>query len=395
MRRIWTNARVITGLSDSLDPEELEILTESGRVLEVGTGLPRDGAEVTDCGGALLTPGLVDCHTHLVHGGDRAFEWEMRLDGASYEEIARAGGGIASTMRATRALPVEALVETALPRLDHLLAEGVSTVEIKSGYGLEIEAELNMLRAARRLAELRPVRVITSWLAAHALPPEYKGRGADYIAEVAIPGLEQAHAEGLADAVDGFCEGIAFSAAELEPLFARAAELGLPVKLHAEQLTHQGGTAFAAGHGALSVDHLEYATQEDAAAMAAAGSVAVLLPGAYYMLREEQVPPVQAFREAGVKMALATDCNPGTSPMTSLLMTMNMGATLYRMTVRECFAATTRNAAQALGLAGETGVITKGASADFALWRAESVAQIANRIGFNPLKARVFKGELV
>ncbi|WP_108262299.1 imidazolonepropionase [Mangrovicoccus ximenensis] len=395
MRRIWTNARVITGLSDSLDPEELEILTESGRVAEVGHGLARDGAEVMDCGGALLTPGLVDCHTHLVHGGDRAMEWEMRLDGAGYEDIARAGGGIASTMRATRALSVDELVETALPRLDHLLAEGVSTVEIKSGYGLEIEAELNMLRAARRLGALRPVRVITSWLAAHALPPDYKGRGADYINDVAIPGLEQAHAEGLADAVDGFCEGIAFSAAELEPLFARADELGIPVKLHAEQLTHQGGTLLAARHGALSVDHLEYATAGDAAAMAAAGSVAVLLPGAYYMLREEQVPPVGAFRAAGVRMALATDCNPGTSPMTSLLMTMNMGATLYRLTVRECFAATTRHAAAALGLGSETGVITKGASADFALWDAASVAQIANRIGFNPLKSRVFKGEPV
>ncbi|WP_172330854.1 imidazolonepropionase [Mangrovicoccus sp. HB161399] len=395
MRRIWTNARVITGLSDEVAPEDLEILTESGRILEVGANLPRDSAEVTDCGGALLTPGLVDCHTHLVHGGDRAFEWEMRLDGATYQEIAQAGGGIASTMRATRALSVDELVDTALPRLDHLLAEGVSTVEIKSGYGLEIEAELNMLRAARRLGQLRPVRVITSWLAAHALPPEYKGRGAEYIDDIAIPGLERAHEEGLADAVDGFCEGIAFSAAELEPLFARAAELGIPVKLHAEQLTHQGGTAFAAGHGALSVDHLEYATPADAAAMAAAGSVAVLLPGAYYMLREEQVPPVAAFRAAGVRMALATDCNPGTSPMTSLLMTMNMGATLYRLTVRECFAATTRHAAAALGLSGETGVITKGASADFALWNAESVAQIANRIGFNPLKARVFKGDFV
>ncbi|MBE3639688.1 imidazolonepropionase [Mangrovicoccus algicola] len=395
MRTLWTNARVITAASDDATPQDLEILTEAGRVLEVGTGLDRTGAEIADCGGALLTPGLVDCHTHLVHGGDRAREWEMRLDGAGYEDIARAGGGIASTMRATRAMTVEDLVETALPRLDHLLAEGVCTVEIKSGYGLEIGAELNMLRAARRLAALRPVRVITSWLAAHALPPDYKGRGSDYIREVAIPGLDQAHAEGLVDAVDGFCEGIAFSVAELEPLFARAAELGLPVKLHAEQLSHQGGTAFAAGHGALSVDHLEYATPGDAAAMAAAGSVAVLLPGAFYMLRETQVPPVDAFRAAGVPMALATDCNPGTSPVTSILMTMNMGATLYRLTVRECLAATTRHAAAALGLGTETGVITKGASADFALWHAESAAQIINRIGFNPLKARVFKGDFV
>ena len=252
----------------------------------------------------------------------------------------------------------------------------------------------NSLRISR-LAGLRPVRVVTSWLAAHALPEDYKGRGADYVADVAIPGLEQAVAEGLVDAVDGFCEGIAFTVEELEPLFEAARAMGLPVKLHAEQLTRSGGTQLAARHGALSVDHLEYATAEDAAAMAAAGSVAVLLPGAYYMLREEQVPPVQALRAAGVPIALATDCNPGTSPVTSILMTLNMGAVLYRLTVAECLAGVTAHAAQALGLGAETGRIAPGLSADFALWDAALPANLVNRIGFNPLKARVFKGDFV
>ena len=393
MRRIWTNARVIADASQGIAPEPLEILTGAGRILAVGIGLDRAGAVVMDCGGRLLTPALIDCHTHLVHGGDRAREFEMRLEGASYEEIARAGGGIAATMAATRALDAGALAATALPRLDHLLAEGVSTVEIKSGYGLEIETELTMLRAARDLARQRPVRVITSWLAAHALPPDYRGRARAYIAEVAIPGLEAAHAEGLVDHLDAFCEGIAFSTAELAPLYDRARDLGLPVKLHAEQLSHQGGTAFAAARGALSADHLEHATEEDARAMAAAGTVAVLLPGAYYMLRETVTPPVAAFRAQGVPMALATDCNPGTSPLTSLLLTMNMGATLFRLTVRECLAGVTCHAAAALGLGEETGRIAPGLSADFAIWEAESAAVLVNRIGFNPLKTRVFQGE--
>ena len=394
MKKAWINGRVLTG-ADGTEPQPLEILTEGGRILDVAPAVDRSGAEVVDCGDALVTSALVDCHTHLVHGGDRAREFEMRLEGASYEEIARAGGGIVSTMRATRGCSVDDLVASALPRLDHLLAEGVGTVEIKSGYGLRIDAELDMLRAARRLAELRPVRVVTSWLAAHALPEEYKGRGADYVAEVAIPGLEQAVAEGLVDAVDGFCEGIAFTVEELQPLFDKARDLGLPVKLHAEQLTRSGGTLLAARYGALSVDHLEYASAEDAVAMAEAGSVAVLLPGAYYMLREEQVPPVQTFRDAGVPIALATDCNPGTSPVTSILMTLNMGAVLYRLTVAECLAGVTVNAARALGLGGETGRIAPGLSADFALWDAALPANLVNRIGFNPLKARVFKGDFV
>ena len=393
MRKLWTNARVITDAAD-LAPEPLEVLTEAGRIVAVGTALDRDGAEVVDCGGALMTPGLIDCHTHIVYGGDRAREFELRLEGASYEQISREGGGIAATMNATRALSVDALVETALPRLDHLLAEGVSTVEVKSGYGLSIAAELDMLRAARKLAELRPVRIVTSWLAAHALPPEYRDRPDAYIREVAIAGLDAAHAEGLVDAVDAFCEGIAFSPEELEPLFTHATALGLPVKLHAEQLSRIGGVQLAARHNALSADHVEYAPEADARAMAEAGTVAVLLPGAFYTLRETQAPPVAAFRAHGVPMALATDCNPGTSPMTSLLLTMNMGATFFRMTVPECLAGVTTHAATALGLAAETGRIAPGLSADFALWEADSAAVLVNRIGFNPLKWRVFGGEV-
>ncbi|MCR8548888.1 imidazolonepropionase [Salipiger sp. P9] len=392
MRKLWTQARVITG-AEGVTPEPLEVLTEDGRILAVGAALDRAGAEIVDCGGALMTPALIDCHTHLIHGGHRAREFELRLEGASYEQIAREGGGIASTMAATRALSVDELVATALPRLDHLLAEGVCTVEVKSGYGLEIEAELTMLRAARRLQELRPVRIVTSWLAAHALPPAYAGRAEDYIREVAIAGLDLAVAEGLVDAVDAFCESIAFSTEELEPFFAHATRLGLPLKLHAEQLSQSGGCRMAARYKALSADHVEYADAADAAAMAASGTVAVLLPGAFYTLRETQQPPVAAFRSHGVPMALATDLNPGTSPLSSLLLTMNMGATLFRLTVPECLAAVTGHAAAALGLGAETGRIAPGLSADFALWEAESAALLVNRIGFNPLKARVFKGE--
>lgn len=384
----------MTGLGGTT-PERLDIAAEGGRITAVGPDLPRDGAEVIDCKGLLVTPGFIDCHTHLVFGGDRTREFEMRLDGASYEDIARAGGGIASTMRATRGLSVRDLAEAALPRLDALLAEGISTVEIKSGYGLSIDTELDMLRAARRLAMLRPVRIVTTWLAAHALPPEFAGRKAEYIREVAIAGLTQAHAEGLVDAVDAFCEGIAFSADELEPLFAHARALGLPVKLHAEQLSRSGGVQLAACHGALSVDHIEYADDADVAAMVQAGMVPVLLPGAFYMLRETKLPPVAALRAAGLPMALATDCNPGTSPVTSLLLTMNMGAVLFRLTVAECLAGVTANAARALGLQGETGCIAPGLSADLAIWRADSVAQLVGRLGLNPLHARVFQGKTI
>ncbi len=371
-----------------------DIRIEDRRIARIGQGTDRTGAEMIDCEGRLVTPAPIDCHTHLVHGGDRAGEFEMRQAGASYAEIARAGGGIVSTMRATRAMDVEGLVASALPRLDALIAEGVCTVEIKSGYGLETRAELDMLRAARRLAEVRNVRITTTWLAAHALPPEHAGARSDYIRDVAIAGLEQAHAEGLVDAVDAFCEGIAFTAGEIDPLFARARALGLPVKLHAEQLSHSGGVQLAARHGALSVDHVEYATEADVAAMRAAGSVAVLLPGAFYMLRETQAPPVAAFRAAGVPMALATDCNPGTSPLSSILLAMNMGAVLFGLTVPECLDGVTRHAARALGVSDETGRLAPGLSADLAVWDAETPAQLVGRLGLNQLHLRIFRGEV-
>jgi imidazolonepropionase len=342
-----------------------------------------------DLGGRLVTPALIDCHTHLVFGGNRANEFRMRLEGASYEEIARAGGGIVSTMKATRALGESALVEAALPRLDALIAEGVGTVEIKSGYGLTIEDELKMLRAARRMAEIRPVRVKTSYLAAHAIPPEYKARADAYLDEVVLPGMEAAHAEGLVDAVDGFCEGIAFAPEQIARVFDRARELGLPVKLHAEQLSNLGGAKLAAGYGALSADHLEYLNREGAVTMAAAQTVAVLLPGAFYFLREKQAPPVALLREAGVRIAIATDCNPGSSPLSSLLLAMNMACTLFGLTPEEALAGVTREAAAALGMADEIGTIEPGRRAEFAVWDVEDPAELSYRIGFNPLYRRI------
>ncbi|MCM2294112.1 imidazolonepropionase [Allorhizobium sp. BGMRC 0089] len=402
MPTILRNARVVTmdarrggiGLI-----EKGAIAVAVGKIIWTGpeAEVPAEfnGGAVVDLQGRLVTPGLIDCHTHLVFGGNRAREFEMRLEGATYEEIARAGGGIVSSVKATRAMSVAQLVEAALPRLDHLLREGVSTVEIKSGYGLDIESELAMLRAARALQDQRPVRVATSYLAAHATPAAYKGRNAAYLDEVVLPGLKQAHAEGLVDAVDGFCEGIAFSPQEIARVFDLAKSLGLPVKLHAEQLSNLGGAKLASAYGALSADHLEYLDAEGAEAMAAAGTVAVLLPGAFYALNEKQKPPVAALRAAGVPIAIATDCNPGTSPLTSLLLTMNMAATLFGLTVGECLAGVTREAARALGLHGERGMIASGQSADLAIWDAESPAELVYRIGYNPLHARIFKGEWV
>ncbi|MGN7292774.1 imidazolonepropionase [Rhizobium sp. SAFR-030] len=397
---LWVNARIATlaGQGPGLGLiDDGAILVRDGRIAFVGqvadlAAVDRAGVPVNDCGGRWITPALVDCHTHLVYGGNRALEFEMRLAGATYEEIARAGGGIISSVTATNALSVEQLVEQALPRLDTLLAEGVSTVEIKSGYALTIEGELDMLRAARRLGEIRPVRIVTSWLAAHATPPAYKGRNADYITDVVLPGLEAAHAQGLVDAVDGFCEGIAFSPEDIARVFDAAKALGLPVKLHAEQLSDLGGARLAAAYGAMSADHLEYLSTEDAGVMAEAGTVAVLLPGAFYTLREKQLPPIAAFRAAGTGMALATDSNPGTSPLTSLLLTMNMGATLFGLTVDECLAGVTREAARALGLQAQTGTLEVGKSADFAIWNIERPAELVYRIGFNPLHQRVFEG---
>jgi imidazolonepropionase len=368
-------------------------ISEDGRIAYAGprADLPAEfsGWPTTSLNSRLVTPGLIDCHTHIVHGGDRAREFELRLEGASYEEIARAGGGIVSTVTATRAASEESLVADALRRLDTLIAEGVTTIEIKSGYGLSIDDELKMLRAARRLGRERDVRVVTSYLAAHAVPTDYKDRADAYIDEVVLPGLDAAHADGLVDAVDGFCEGIAFSPEQMARVFDHARAFGLPVKLHAEQLSDLGGAKLAAGYGAISADHLEYLSQESVDAMAKAGTVAVLLPGAFYTLRETQMPPVDALRAAGVPIALATDCNPGSSPMTSLLLTLNMGATLFRLTPEEALAGVTREAARALGLADDLGTLEAGKIADLAVWDVETPAELTYRIGFNPLHSRI------
>ena len=347
--------------------------------------------ERIDLEGRLITPGLIDCHTHIVHGGNRANEFEMRLNGASYEEVARAGGGIVSTVKATRKADESNLLADSLKRVDALIAEGVTTIEIKSGYGLDKETELKMLRVARSIAKHRAITVRTSFLGAHAIPVEYRARADTYIDEVCIPALETAHAEGLVDAVDGFCEGISFNTHQIRRVFEKAKALGIPVKLHAEQLSNLGGTQLAAQFGALSADHLEYASEKDAAAMAKSGTVAVILPGAYYTIRETLAPPIKAFRNHNVAMALATDCNPGSSPITSLLLTMNMACTLFRMTPEEALAGVTRNGAKALGI-NNAGFIRAGAKADLAIWDVESPAELSYRIGFNPLYKRIYGG---
>jgi imidazolonepropionase len=397
---LFRNARLLTA-----DPrrhglglvEKGAVTAKDGRILFAGeeaalpTGLT-PVAEAIDCEGRLVTPGLVDCHTHLVHAGERSAEWEMRLQGATYSEITRAGGGILSTVAATRAASEDELVAAGLPRLDALMAEGVTTVEIKSGYGLDAENEAKILRAATRLMEERDVGVSRTFLGAHALPPEAKGDKDRYITQVCGEQLPLVAKEKLVDAVDGFCETIAFSPDQIARVFDAAKAHGLPVKLHAEQLSNLGGAKLAARYGALSADHLEYLDADGVAAMAKSGTVAVLLPGAFYFLKERQKPPVELLRKAGVPIAVATDCNPGSSPLTSLLMAMNMAATLFGLSVEECLLGVTRNAARALGLQAETGTLEAGKRCDLAIWDFGRPAELVYRIGFNPLWRRVRVG---
>ena len=392
---LLTNLKAATMVGGYGLIEDAAILIEGGRIAWVG---PRaqapSGHDTTDCEGRLATPGLIDCHTHLVYGGSRAHEFEQRLTGVSYAEIAKAGGGIASTVRMTRAESEADLAASALRRLDSLLAEGVTTNEVKSGYGLDRDTEIKMLKVARELSQWRPVEVVTTYLGAHALPPEFKDNRAGYLELVCrdvMPAVAQAK---LADAVDAFCEGIAFSVEETRGVFAAAKALGLPVKLHAEQLSNLGGSAMAAEFGALSVDHIEYLDQAGVDAIARSGTVAVLLPGAFYYLREKQAPPVDALRRAGVPIAVATDLNPGTSPVHSILTAMNMACVLFGLTPEEALRGVTDNAAKALGLY-DRGLLTPGMRADIALWNTARPGDLAYPLGFNPLAAVIHYGELV
>jgi imidazolonepropionase len=397
--RIWQNARLAT-----LSPSRPGLgVVENGLIGEVGGRIVYAGAaadapigwvapEHIDCEGRWITPGLIDCHTHLVHGGNRAREFELRLKGATYEEIARAGGGIVSTVSATRAASEEELVASALPRLDALIAEGATTVEIKSGYGLSLGHERKMLTAARKLGQRRKIDIVTTFLGAHALPPEAVGGKEDYIERVCREMIPALAYEKLADAIDAFCESIAFSPEQVARVFEAAKAHGLRVKLHADQLSNSHGAELAARYGALSADHLEWTDEAGIAAMAKARTVAVLLPGAFYFLRETKHPPVELLRKHGVPIAIATDCNPGTSPLTSLLLTMNMGATLFRLTVEECIAGVTREAARALGKLDEIGTLENAKRCNLAIWNIESPAELVYRMGFNPLHARVWSG---
>jgi len=395
---LWRNARLATCDESMRVIEKGALLTRAGRIEWVGpeAELPvHGGYEQQDLGGAWVTPGLIDCHTHLVFAGTRAGEYAQRLRGRSYAEIAREGGGILSTMRAVRGASLQQLIDESAPRLRALLDEGVTTIEIKSGYGLTLADEEKMLRAARALAEAYPVTIKTTFLAAHTVPPEYSGRPDEYIDVLVRQWLPALTHEGLVDAVDVFCENIAFNVAQSERLFDAAHDLGLPVKMHAEQLSNMGGTQLAARHHAVSCDHLEYATPSDAAALAAARTVAVLLPIAFYCLADERKPPIQEFRSAGTRMAIATDCNPGSSPATSLLLAMSMGTRLFGLTAEEALAGVTRHAARALGLHRERGALAKGLAADFVIWNARSIEELSYWIGFNPRRSVVRAGRIV
>ncbi|MFO1264726.1 MAG: imidazolonepropionase [Rhodoferax sp.] len=399
--QLWTHCRVATLAADAPTPygliEDAALVVEGDTLAWVGPRVELPAAwrarctTEQDAGGALITPGLIDCHTHLVYGGNRAHEFELRLQGASYEEIARAGGGIASTVKATRAASAAELEASAARRVRALMAEGVTTVEIKSGYGLTLERERKCLQVARGLGQAHAVDVRTTFLGVHAVPPEYAGDTDAYV-DAVLQMLPVLHAEGLVDAVDGFCERIAFSPAQIERVFAAARGLGLPVKLHAEQLSNSGGAQLAARYQALSCDHLEWLSEDGARSMAAAGTVAVLLPGAFYFLRETRLPPIALLRQHAVPMAVSTDSNPGSSPCTSLLLMLNMACTLFRLTPEEALAGVTRHAAQALGLR-DRGVLAAGQRADFVLWDVQHPAELAYALGANPQRQTVFQGQ--
>jgi len=392
---LFRNAQIATMTPDKPYGliENGAIVISADRIKWVGVEkeLPDEfaGIQGKNLEGRLVTPALIDCHTHLVYGGSRATEFELRLNGASYEEIARNGGGILSTVTATRNASEDELLAQSLPRLDALLSEGVATIEIKSGYGLDIETEIKMLRVARQLGKERSVRVKTSFLGAHAIPPEFSGKADAYIDFVCEEVLPAVHYENLADAVDGFCENIAFSPNQISKVFEKAKSFGLPVKLHAEQLSNLGGARLAAKYGALSADHLEFLDQTGVEVMGESGTVAVLLPGAFYMLRETQLPPLDSLRKAEVPIAIATDCNPGSSPLTSILLCMNMSCTLFRMTPEEALCGVTIVAAQALGIVDEVGTIEVGKKAELAVWNVDQPAELAYRVGFNPLEEMV------
>ena len=394
------NAKLVS-MSD--DQDDFEI-TNNGAIAIDGEQIVWSGEEKNipneykkyneyNAKGKLITPGLIDCHTHLVFGGNRSTEFNMRLNGKSYQEIAKAGGGIASTMKATREASFDDLLSSSLVRLDDMIGNGVTTVEIKSGYGLDIETECLMLRVAKRLESLRPIRIKTSFLGSHGIAPEYKNNPENYIKEVCLPALKKANEEGLVDAVDGFCETVALNVEQLKEVFDLAQKLNLPIKLHAEQLSHSGGVKLATSYDAISIDHLEYANEEDAKLMSKSGSVAVILPGAYYTLNETQKPPIELFRKYKVPMAIATDCNPGSSPLTSILLAMNMASTLFKITPLEALSGVTKHAADALSLK-DLGQIKPGMIADLAIWNLEHPSEFSYRIGFNALYKRIFGGSI-